>query len=126
MKLTREQAEALYKDNEGLAVYAVQRYYPQHLGDEDYLQEARYALWMACQDFDPDGAAKIAHFAVTYIVNWFKRLYHNASMQKRHNVCGADVSLDTADRAPNGMSTEDIGDFAPLNSIAASTGCCTP
>ncbi len=121
MKLTYEQAEALYKDNERLAGYAIQRYYPQHSGDEDYLQEAKYALWRACQDFDPDGAAKISHFAVTYIVNWFRRLHHTESMQKRFNVYGADISLYTAVRAPNGVSADDIDDFAPLNNIAAST-----
>lgn len=45
--------EKLYEENERLVYYTVSRYFPELLGNDDVLQEARIALWKCCCVYDP-------------------------------------------------------------------------
>lgn len=61
-------ANEQFYENRGLAVWSVNRYFPNLSADEDILQEAFIGLWKACLTYDSK-KAKFATYAVTCIKN---------------------------------------------------------
>lgn len=75
---TKMKAENLYKENERLAFFVLNRHFPMLAHDDDYIQEARMALWKACMNFDESKGYTFSSYACATIHKnvlgvWYKK-----------------------------------------------------
>ncbi len=80
-KLNCEELEELYVKNEKLVYQCLRRCFPAYWLDEDFQQEAKLALWRACQDYDPEKGA-LSTLAWAYIRNQINQQIRLANCQK--------------------------------------------
>ena len=81
-----------YEKNEPLALAFIRKYYPTLIGNEDYLQVAKMALWQACQQYDPDRKIKFSTFAYMVMRNKLLNELRRDRRSKRYGILS--VSLD--------------------------------
>ena len=81
--MTREE---LYFQNEPLVRWAIKKYYPDFIDDEDLTQEGHIGLWRACLVYDEKKGFKFSSVAVSYIRNALRHGYeklYGRSLGKR-------------------------------------------
>lgn len=59
--------EERYEQNEKLIFFALNKYFPTLVGNEDYQQIARMALWAACKAYKEERGAAFSTYAVSAI-----------------------------------------------------------
>ena len=81
-----------YEKNEPLAVAFIRKYYPTLIGNEDYLQVVKMALWQACQQYDPKRKIKFSTFAYMVMRNKLLNELRRDRRSKRYGIIN--VSLE--------------------------------
>lgn len=54
----------LYEENQALVWFALKKYFPTLMVDEDITQVCKIGLWQACTEFAPEKGTKFSTFAV--------------------------------------------------------------
>jgi len=85
--------EALYKKNEKLVYFTLNKYYPTYANDEDWQQNGRMYLWKACLHYDENKGA-FTTFAVHTIKNSISSEMRKGLSQKRGSGKTESVYLD--------------------------------
>lgn len=103
--------ESFYLENEGLVYYVLQRECPALLKDEDAVQEAKKALWIACTKFDKERAGSFATYAYTLIRNaLFDHIKHEKK-QIENGRLGSVVSLNQVINDEKSDNAVELGDI---------------
>lgn len=72
--------EERYEQNEKLVYFALNKYFPALVGNEDYQQIARMALWAACKAYKEERGTAFSTYAVSAIhkhVGHILNRFHN-------------------------------------------------
>jgi RNA polymerase sigma factor (sigma-70 family) len=72
-----------FEDNIGLADFVIRRFFPEHIGNEDFYQEACLALWNAVQKYDPTLNVRFSPFATRIIKNLLINYLLSKACKKR-------------------------------------------
>ena len=78
--------EELYLQNEDLVYWALHKYYPDFVYNEDLVQEGRIGLWRACLAYNEEKEVVFSTLAVPYIRNALRHGYeklYGRSLGKR-------------------------------------------
>ena len=76
--------EELYLENEALAPYFLNLFYPSCKGDEDMLQEACIGVWKACKSDDVSMGVKFSMYAKSCIRTELHDIWRIMYRDKRH------------------------------------------
>lgn len=79
--MNEEKAKELFEENIGLAYWAVGKYFPLLVGDEDIQQEALIGLYKACLVYD-ESKGKFATLAIAVIMNEIRMFFRRANKEK--------------------------------------------
>jgi RNA polymerase sigma factor (sigma-70 family) len=88
---TREEAERLFHENQGLVGFFFQKYrglaaFADYTSD-DVMQEIRLSLWQAALDYDQEKGAAFSTFAGRIILNGLRALHRSRRCPKRNAGC---------------------------------------
>lgn len=104
-------AEKLYSEHEHLTTYVINRFYPTFAADQDFRQEARIALWYACQNFKAESDAKFSTYAITTI-RWGLKNYMRTYKLCTKNPAEPNVHIDSVDYETATWMINDWGKFS--------------
>lgn len=118
-----------YSTYENLVYYALHKYYPDFIKNEDIVQEGRIGLWRACLSCDESNGASFTTLAVPYIRNALRHGYeklYGRSLGKRQLLWGAksiyapakdDGDLQLQDIIPGDKDVQFLDISGALNSL---------
>lgn len=96
-RLTREQQEAYYRENLGLAYYVLNRYTNLYLIYNDEIEEvALYGLAKAVMTYNPQFDNKFDTYAVKVIENTVKTMITKINNEMRHRAFSLDEEIKTS------------------------------
>lgn len=87
-----DRAERLFQDNTRLAYWAISRYYPALITDDDIKQEALIGLWKACNGYDESKSA-FATYAVKCIISQIAMALRKRTRWAKLNTVSLEESL---------------------------------
>lgn len=110
-----------YEKNEPLAYSFIKKYYPTLIGDEDYLQVVKMALWQACQQFDPSRNIKFSTFAYRVMRNKLLNELRRDKRSKRYGVINVSLEerLEVSAEFGDNEDFMDISDFTENSDLRA-------
>lgn len=79
--MSRDEVQKMLEENEGLVWFALNKYYPQFIKDDDIYQVSMIALWQAVETYDTS-KGKFATYAVKCIRNGI-----GCELRKRNRKC---------------------------------------